>query len=151
MANKFVLNETSYHGAGAVQEIATEVKARGFHKALVCSDPDLVRFGVTAKVLSVLDANALDYALYTDIKPKPTIENVQSGVAAYKAACADYIIAVGGGSSMDTAKAIGSSLQTRLLPMYAVWRVLHRRRSPAHRLLLCQPLRELQQRLRLTM
>ena len=107
MANKFVLNETSYHGAGAVQEIATEVKARGFHKALVCSDPDLVRFGVTAKVLSVLDANALDYALYTDIKPNPTIENVQSGVAAYKAACADYIIAVGGGSSMDTAKAIG--------------------------------------------
>ena len=107
MANKFVLNETSYHGAGAVQEIATEVKARGFHKALVCSDLDLVRFGVTAKVLSVLDANALDYALYTDIKPNPTIENVQSGVAAYKAACADYIIAVGGGSSMDTAKAIG--------------------------------------------
>ena len=107
MANRFILNETSYHGAGAIQNIATEVVNRGFKKAFVCSDPDLVKFGVAQKVLDVLEANSLPYALYTNIKPNPTIENVQSGVAAFKEAQADYIIAIGGGSSMDTAKAIG--------------------------------------------
>ncbi len=107
MANRFILNETSYHGAGAIQAIATEAKARGFKKAFVCSDPDLVRFGVTKKVLDVLEANDLAYTLYSDIKPNPTIENVQNGVAAIQAAGADYIIAIGGGSSMDTAKAVG--------------------------------------------
>ncbi len=107
MANRFILNETSYHGAGAIQSIADEVKARGLKKALVCSDPDLVKFGVTKKVLDVLDGANLTYELYSNIKPNPTIENVQAGVAAYKAAEADYLIAIGGGSSMDTAKAVG--------------------------------------------
>ena len=107
MANRIVLNETSYHGAGAVKEIPAEVKVRGFQKAFVCSDPDLIKFGVTKKVTDVLDAASLVYGIYSDIKPNPTIENVQSGVAAYKACGADYIIAIGGGSSMDTAKAVG--------------------------------------------
>lgn len=107
MANRFVLNETSYHGAGAIAEIATETKARGYRKAFVCSDPDLVKFGVTKKVLDVLDADSLAYELYSNIKPNPTIENVQTGVEAFKNSEADYIIAIGGGSSMDTAKAVG--------------------------------------------
>ena len=107
MANRFVLNETSYHGAGAINEIATEAKARGFQKAFVCSDPDLVKFGVTKKVLDVLDGAGLAYELYSNIKPNPTIENVRTGVAAYKESGADYLVAIGGGSSMDTAKAIG--------------------------------------------
>ena len=107
MANRFILNETSYHGAGAIQEIATEAKARGFKKALVCSDADLVKFGVTQKVLDVLDAAELAYAVFSDIKPNPTIQNVQASVQAFKDAEADYIIAIGGGSSMDTAKATG--------------------------------------------
>ena len=107
MANRFVLNETSYHGAGAIQEIATEVKGRGFQKAFVCSDPDLVKFGVTKKVLDVLDKAGLVYELYSNIKANPTIENVQTGVEACKKSGADYLIAIGGGSSMDTAKAIG--------------------------------------------
>ncbi len=107
MANRVVLNETSYHGAGAVREIVTEVKARGFAKALVCTDPDLLKFGVAQKVTSVLDEAGLSYDIYSDIKANPTIENVQSGVAAFKKSGADYIIAIGGGSSMDTAKAIG--------------------------------------------
>ena len=107
MANRFVLNETSYHGAGAIEAIADEAKGRAFKKAFVCSDPDLVKFGVTQKVLDVLEKAGLDYELYSNIKPNPTIENVQSGVAAFKAAGADYIIAIGGGSSMDTAKGVG--------------------------------------------
>jgi len=107
MANRFVLNETSYHGAGAIQEIAAEAKGRGFQKAFVCSDPDLVKFGVTKKVLDVLEGAGLPYELYSNIKPNPTIENVQTGVEAYKKSGADYLIAIGGGSSMDTAKAIG--------------------------------------------
>lgn len=107
MSNRFILNETSYHGAGAIESIADEAKARGLKKALVCSDPDLVKFGVTQKVLDVLDGAALAYTLYSNIKPNPTIENVQAGVAAYKEAEADYLIAIGGGSSMDTAKAVG--------------------------------------------
>lgn len=107
MVNRFVLNETSYHGAGAIKEIATEVKGRGFKKAFVCSDPDLIKFGVTKKVTDVLDNADIDYEIYSEIKPNPTIENVQTGVAAFKASGADCIIAIGGGSSMDTAKAIG--------------------------------------------
>ena len=107
MVNRIVLNETSYHGAGAIKEIVTEVKGRGFKKAFLCSDPDLVKFGVTGKVTSILDEANLSYELYSNIKANPTIENVQSGVEAYKESGADYIIAVGGGSSMDTAKAIG--------------------------------------------
>ena len=107
MAQRFILNGTSYHGAGAIQEIATEVKSRGFKKAFVCSDPDLVKFGVTAKVLKVLDDNGFSYELYSNIKPNPTIENVQTGVEAFKNAGTDYLIAIGGGSSMDTSKAIG--------------------------------------------
>ncbi len=105
--NRFILNETSYHGAGAIAAIADEAKGRGFKKALVCSDPDLVKFGVTKKVTDVLDGAGLAYELYSNIKPNPTIENVQSGVEAFKAAGADYLIAIGGGSSMDTAKAVG--------------------------------------------
>ena len=107
MASRFVLNETSYHGAGAIQEIATEAKGRAFKKALVCSDPDLIQFGVTKKVTDVLDAAGLVYEIYSNIKPNPTIENVQLGVEAFKKAEADYIVAIGGGSSMDTAKGIG--------------------------------------------
>ncbi len=107
MVNRFVLNETSYHGAGAIKEIATEVKGRGFKKAFVCSDPDLIKFGVTKKVTDVLDNADIDYEIYSEIKPNPTIENVQTGVVAFKASGADCIIAIGGGSSMDTAKAIG--------------------------------------------
>ena len=107
MADRIMLNETSYHGAGAVQEIAAEVKARAFKKAFVCSDPDLIKFGVTLKVTDVLDNEKLAYEIYSDIKANPTIENVQHGVQAFKDAGADYIIAIGGGSSMDTAKAIG--------------------------------------------
>lgn len=107
MANRFVLNETSYHGKGAIQEIATEVKGRGFVKAFVCSDPDLIKFGVTKKVTDVLDNADIVYEIYSEIKPNPTIQNVQTGVEAFKASGADCIIAIGGGSSMDTAKAIG--------------------------------------------
>ena len=107
MVNRFVLNETSYHGAGAIKEIATEVKGRGFKKAFVCSDPDLNKFGVTKKVTDVLDNAEIDYEIYSEIKPNPTIKNVQTGVKAFKNSGADCIIAIGGGSSMDTAKAIG--------------------------------------------
>lgn len=107
MASRIILNETSYHGAGAINEIANEVKSRAFKKAFVCSDPDLVKFGVTKKVTDVLDKAGLAYEIYSNIKPNPTIENVQTGVASFKASGADYIIAIGGGSSMDTAKAVG--------------------------------------------
>ena len=105
--NRFVLNETSYHGAGAINAIADEINARGFKKALVASDPDLIKFGVTKKVTDVLDNAGIAYEIFSDIKPNPTIENVQAGVAAFKAAGADCIVAIGGGSSMDTAKAVG--------------------------------------------
>ena len=107
MANRFILNERSYHGKGAIQEIAGEVTSRGLKKALLCTDPDLLKFGVTKKGTDVLDAAGLAYQVYSEIKPNPTIENVKDGVEAAKAAQADYIIAIGGGSSMDTAKAIG--------------------------------------------
>ena len=104
---RFVLNETSYHGKGVIAEIATEIKARGFKKAFVCSDPDLIKFGVTKKVTDILDGAEIAYDIYSNIKPNPTIENVQTGVEAFKASGADCIVAIGGGSSMDTAKAIG--------------------------------------------
>ncbi len=107
MANRIVLNETSYHGPGAINAIVDEAKARGFQKALVCTDPDLVKFGVSAKVTDLLDKAGLAYEMYTEIQANPTIENVQGGVAAFKKAGADYLIAIGGGSSIDTAKAIG--------------------------------------------
>lgn len=119
MANRFVLNETSYHGAGAITEIATEVIGRGFKKAFVCSDPDLIKFGVTKKVTDVLDNAGLAYEIYSNIKPNPTIENVQSGVAAFKTAEADYIIAIGGGSSMDTAKGVAPT-KNKSVPIFAV-------------------------------
>ena len=107
MANRIMLNETSYHGSGAIQEIVTEAKAHGFKKALVCSDPDLIKFGVTAKVTDILDKNGLEYEIYSEIKPNPTIDNVKHGVETFKKSGADYLIAIGGGSSMDTSKAIG--------------------------------------------
>ena len=107
MANRFVLNETSYHGKGAISAVADEAKNRGFKKAFVCSDPDLIRFGVSKKITDILDNAGLAYEIYSNIKPNPTIENVQTGVEAFKKSGADYIIAIGGGSSMDTAKAIG--------------------------------------------
>ena len=107
MANRFVSNAISYHGKGAIQEIPGIVAAKGFQKAFIATDPDLVKFGVTKKVTDILDANNMAYEIYSDIKPNPTIENVQNGVAAYKASGADYMITVGGGSSMDTGKAIG--------------------------------------------
>ena len=107
MANRFVLNEISYHGAGAIEEIGAESTGRGYKKAFVCSDPDLVKFGVTKKVLDVLEKGGIAYDLYSNIKPKTTVENFKTGVAAFKQSKADYIVAIGGGSSMDTAKAIG--------------------------------------------
>ena len=107
MANRIVLNETSYHGSGAIKEIVNEVKGRNLKKAFVCSDPDLIKFNVTTKVTNILEESNLDYEIYSNIKPNPTIENVQNGVNAYKNSNADYIIAIGGGSSIDTAKAIG--------------------------------------------
>lgn len=105
--NRFVLNETSYHGAGAISAIPDEIKNRGFQKAFVASDPELIKFGVTKKVTDLLDAAGIAYTLFSDIKPNPTIENVQAGVAAFKACGADCIVAIGGGSSMDTSKAVG--------------------------------------------
>ncbi|MBO5285915.1 MAG: lactaldehyde reductase [Clostridia bacterium] len=107
MMARIVLNETSYHGAGCIKEIPAEVKGRGMSKVFVCSDPDLVKFGVTKKVLDVLDDAKIEYELYSEIKPNPTIENVKTGVAAFKKSGAQGIIAIGGGSSMDTAKAVG--------------------------------------------
>ncbi len=107
MYNRFVLNETSYHGADAVKAVAEEITARGFKKAFVASDPDLIKFGVSKKVTDVLDDAGIAYEMFSEIKPNPTIQNVQSGVEAFKASGADCIVAIGGGSSMDTAKAIG--------------------------------------------
>ena len=105
--NRIILNETSYHGAGAVKEIVAELSRRGLKKPIVFSDPDLIKFGVTKKVTALLDKAKVKYAVYSDIKPNPTIQNVKNGVKAFKAAKADSIIAIGGGSSMDTAKAVG--------------------------------------------
>lgn len=107
MVNRFVLNETSYHGAGAIQSIPDEIKGRGFKKAFVCSDPDLIKFNVTKKVTDVLENAGIDYEIYSEIKANPSVANVKTGVEAFKASDADCIVAIGGGSSMDTAKAIG--------------------------------------------
>ena len=107
MADRIILNPVSYHGKGAIKEIPALAAARGWKHIFVCSDPDLVKFGVTAKVTDLLDEAKIAYTVYSGIKPNPTIENVKDGVAAFKACCADSIIAIGGGSSMDTAKAIG--------------------------------------------
>lgn len=107
MVNRIILNETSYHGAGAIANVATEAKARGFKKAFVVTDPDLLKFGVSQKVLDVLHKDNLAYEVYSNVKANPTIENVQTGVEAFKNSGADYIVAIGGGSAMDTAKAIG--------------------------------------------
>ena len=107
MANRISLNPTSYHGAGAISEVVTEINNNGFKKAFVASDPDLVKFGVTAKVTDLLDKAGIPFELYSNIKPNPTIENVQTGVEAFKKSGADCIVAIGGGSSMDTSKAIG--------------------------------------------
>lgn len=107
MANRIVLNGISYHGKGAIENIVPEARRKGYTKAFVCSDPDLIKFGVTGKVLAELDKAGLPYEVYSEIKPNPTIENVQHGVAAFQASGADFIIAIGGGSSMDTAKAVG--------------------------------------------
>lgn len=107
MANRITLNQTSYHGKGAIKEIVNEAKSHGWKKAFICTDPDLIKFGVTKKVTDVLDEAGLCYEVYSDIKPNPPVENVQNGVSACKKAGADYIIAIGGGSSMDTAKAVG--------------------------------------------
>lgn len=107
MVNRIVLNTISYHGKGAIENIVPELTSRGYTKAFVCSDPDLIKFGVTKKVTDLLDAAGFAYTIYSDIKPNPTIENVQHGVAAYQASGADSIVTIGGGSSMDTAKAIG--------------------------------------------
>lgn len=150
MVNRFVLNETSYHGAGAIKSIADEAKGRAFKKAFVCSDPDLVKFGVTQKVLDVLEGAGLAYELYSNIKPNPTIENVQTGVAACKAAGADYIIAIGGGSSMDTAKGVGIIMENPDLPMCAAWRALLIQSIRVCRSLQCLRQQVPQQRLRST-
>ena len=107
MVNRFVLNETSYHGAGAIQSIPDEIKGRGFKKAFVCSDPDLIKFHVTKKVTDILENAGIDYEIYSEIKANPSVANVKTGVEAFKASGADCIVAIGGGSSMDTAKAIG--------------------------------------------
>jgi len=107
MVNRFVLNGISYHGHGAIKEIPGIIKSKDLKKAFVASDPDLVKFGVTAKVTDLLKENGIDFELYSDIKPNPTIENVQHGVEAYKKSGADFMITIGGGSSMDTGKAIG--------------------------------------------
>lgn len=107
MANRMILNETSFHGKGAVKEIAGVVKSQGFKKAFLCSDPDLIKFNVTNKVTDLLNEAGLSYEIFSDLKANPTIENVQSGVESFKTSGADYIIAVGGGSAIDTAKAIG--------------------------------------------
>ena len=107
MANRFVLNETSYHGHGAIKEIVNEINARGWKKVLVCADPDLIKFGVSNKVTDLLDAAHIPYDVFCQVKANPTVANVQAGVASFKASKADAIVAIGGGSAMDTAKAIG--------------------------------------------
>lgn len=107
MVNRFILNETSYHGAGAINSIPDEIRARGFKKILVVTDPGLLKFGVTSKVTDILDREKISYSVFSSLQANPTITNVKDGVAAFKAFGADALIAVGGGSAMDTSKAIG--------------------------------------------
>lgn len=130
MANRIMLNQTSYHGAGAIQELPAEVKSRGLKKALICCGPTLLRHGVIARVTDVLDAAGLSYEIFSDIKPNPTIANVTDGVAAFKAAGADYLIAIGGGSPMDTSKAIGIIINN---PEFADVRSLEGTAATKHR------------------
>ena len=136
MASRIVLNTISYHGHGAIENIVPELTARGYKKAFVCSDPDLIKFGVTKKVTDLLDAAGFAYSVYSEIKPNPTIQNVQDGVAAFKAAEADCIVTIGGGSSMDTAKAIGIIINN---PEFADVRSLEA--LPPPRSTPCSPLR----------
>lgn len=117
MVNRFILNETSYHGAGAINSIPDEIRARGFKKILVVTDPGLLKFGVTSKVTDILDREKISYSVFSSLQANPTITNVKDGVEAFKAFGADALIAVGGGSAMDTSKAIGSSSTTPNLPM----------------------------------
>ena len=140
MANRFVSNPISYHGKGAINEIPGIVAAKGFKKAFVASDPDLVKFGVTKKVTDILDANNMAYEIYSDIKPNPTIENVQSGVAAYKASGADYMITIGGGSSMDTGRPSVSSSTTPSSKTSVLWKALPPPRTSACSPSPCPPL-----------
>ena len=140
MADRIVLNTISYHGHGAIENIVPELTARGYKKAFVCSDPDLIKFGVTKKVTDLLDAANFAYSVYSEIKPNPTIANVQDGVAAFKAAEADCIVAIGGGSSMDTAKAIGVIINNPELRMSALWRAWLPPRSTRCSPLQCPPL-----------
>lgn len=151
MANRIMLNTTSYHGAGAIDEIATEAKAHAFKKAFVCSDPDLIKFNVTSKVTDILDKNDLAYEIYSDIKANPTIENVQHGVQAFKNSGADYIIAIGGGSSMDTAKAIGIIIANPEFEDVRSLEGVAPTKKPSFLLLQYQQQPELLQRLQLTM
>lgn len=116
MANRIVLNTISYHGKGAVENIVPELTSREFKKAFVCVDPDLIKFGVSAKVTDLLDKAGFPYSVFSEIKANPTIENVQAGVEAFKVSGADCIVAIGGGSAMDTAKAIGIIIEN---PEYA--------------------------------
>ena len=125
MASRIVLNTISYHGHGAIENIVPELTARGYKKAFVCSDPDLIKFGVTKKVTDLLDAAGFAYSVYSEIKPNPTIQNVQDGVAAFKAAEADCIVTIGGGSSMDT-----SSLMSRRSASSSAWTPTTSPRSP---------------------
>ena len=125
MVSRIVLNTISYHGKGAIEKIPEELQARGYKKAFVCSDPDLLKFGVTQKVTDLLDKAGFPYSVYSEIKPNPTIENVQHGVEAFKVSGADCIVTIGGGSSMET---------------FALWRALRRRRSTRCSPLLCRPL-----------
>ena len=121
MANRIVLNNISYHGKGAIQEIVNEVKTNGYQHLFVATDPDLLKFGVTAKVTDILDNAGIAYTVYSKIKPNPTIQNVQEGVAAFQACGADAIVAIGGGSSMDTAKAIGIIITNPEFPRLPLW------------------------------
>ena len=129
MANRIVLNPISYHGKGAIENIVPELTSRGYKKAFVCSDPDLVKFGVTKKVTDLLDKAGFAYSVYSEIKPNPTIENVLSGVEAYKACGADCIVTIGGGSSMDTAKAVGIIINNPELLTSVPLRALRRPRT----------------------
>lgn len=141
MAYRFILNETSYHGAGAIQEIVTEIKARGFQKALIVTDADLVRFGVVKKVTDLLDENQFAYEIFDQVKANPSVAVVQAGVEAFKKAEADYMIAIGGGSPQDTSKGIGISSIIRSLRMSFPLRAWRPQRKRAFRSLPLQRLR----------
>ena len=135
MADRIVLNTISYHGHGAIENIVPELTARGYKKAFVCSDPDLIKFGVTKKVTDLLDAANFAYAVYSEIKPNPTIANVQDGVAAFKAAEADCIVTIGAVPPWIPQRPSASSSTTPSSRMCALWKVWLPPRST-----LCSPL-----------